>query len=88
LTRTDFHHWTLRNRDTCRLWRIIGVLVLAEEFKAPQYRVMIVADKFQTEFDQPLLCDACLSGFARIIFGFENMRGSRGARRRSSLHDR
>ncbi|PFG43796.1 type I restriction enzyme R subunit [Isoptericola jiangsuensis] len=29
---------------------------LAEEFKAAQYRVMIVADKFQTGFDQPLLC--------------------------------
>lgn len=28
---------------------------LAEEFKSPQYRVMIVADKFQTGFDQPLL---------------------------------
>ncbi len=29
---------------------------LAAEFKAPEYRVMIVADKFQTGFDQPLLC--------------------------------
>ncbi len=28
---------------------------LAEEFKSAQYRVMIVADKFQTGFDQPLL---------------------------------
>ncbi|MEU7714464.1 DEAD/DEAH box helicase family protein [Micromonospora chalcea] len=29
---------------------------LAEEFKDLTYRVMIVADKFQTGFDQPLLC--------------------------------
>ncbi|MCG3040985.1 DEAD/DEAH box helicase family protein [Streptomyces sp. S1A] len=29
---------------------------LAEEFKGSAYRVMIVADKFQTGFDQPLLC--------------------------------
>lgn len=29
---------------------------LAEEFRRADYRVMIVADKFQTGFDQPLLC--------------------------------
>lgn len=29
---------------------------LAAEFRRPEYRVMIVADKFQTGFDQPLLC--------------------------------
>lgn len=29
---------------------------LAREFGRPEYRVMIVADKFQTGFDQPLLC--------------------------------
>ena len=29
---------------------------LAAEFRRPGYRVMIVADKFQTGFDQPLLC--------------------------------
>ncbi|MEV8252370.1 DEAD/DEAH box helicase family protein [Rhodoglobus sp. NPDC076762] len=29
---------------------------LAREFRRPQYRLMIVADKFQTGFDQPLLC--------------------------------
>ncbi|WP_251454150.1 DEAD/DEAH box helicase family protein [Microbacterium sp. Marseille-Q6648] len=29
---------------------------LAKEFRRPEYRVMLVADKFQTGFDQPLLC--------------------------------
>lgn len=29
---------------------------LAREFRKPEYRVMLVADKFQTGFDQPLLC--------------------------------
>lgn len=29
---------------------------LAREFRRPGYRLMIVADKFQTGFDQPLLC--------------------------------
>src|SRR5699024_7710013 len=29
---------------------------LAREFRRPEYRLMIVADKFQTGFDQPLLC--------------------------------
>jgi type I restriction enzyme R subunit len=29
---------------------------LAREFRRPNYRVMLVADKFQTGFDQPLLC--------------------------------
>lgn len=29
---------------------------LAREFRRPEYRFMIVADKFQTGFDQPLLC--------------------------------
>lgn len=28
----------------------------AKEFRKPEYRVMLVADKFQTGFDQPLLC--------------------------------
>jgi type I restriction enzyme, R subunit len=29
---------------------------LAKEFRRPEYGLMIVADKFQTGFDQPLLC--------------------------------
>lgn len=29
---------------------------LAREFRQPNYRLMLVADKFQTGFDQPLLC--------------------------------
>ncbi|MEW1629354.1 DEAD/DEAH box helicase family protein [Streptomyces sp. NPDC089173] len=29
---------------------------LAKEFRRPDYRLMLVADKFQTGFDQPLLC--------------------------------
>ncbi|QGH69573.1 type I restriction endonuclease subunit R [Pseudactinotalea sp. HY158] len=29
---------------------------LAREFRRPEYRLMLVADKFQTGFDQPLLC--------------------------------
>lgn len=29
---------------------------LAREFGRPEYRLMLVADKFQTGFDQPLLC--------------------------------
>ncbi|NIZ90032.1 type I restriction endonuclease subunit R [Kineococcus rubinsiae] len=29
---------------------------LAREFRRPGYRLMLVADKFQTGFDQPLLC--------------------------------
>ena len=29
---------------------------LAKEFRRPEYRFMLVADKFQTGFDQPLLC--------------------------------
>lgn len=29
---------------------------LAKEFRRPNYRLMLVADKFQTGFDQPLLC--------------------------------
>ncbi|MET9397523.1 type I restriction endonuclease [Kitasatospora sp. NPDC002965] len=29
---------------------------LAREFRRPDYRLMLVADKFQTGFDQPLLC--------------------------------
>lgn len=29
---------------------------LAKAFARPEYRVMVVADKFQTGFDQPLLC--------------------------------
>ena len=33
-----------------------GARDLRQEFKSDQYRVMIVANKFQTGFDQPLLC--------------------------------
>lgn len=29
---------------------------LAREFRRPEFRLMLVADKFQTGFDQPLLC--------------------------------
>lgn len=29
---------------------------LAREFRRPEYRLMLVADKFQTGFDQPLMC--------------------------------
>lgn len=29
---------------------------LAKEFRRPEYRLMLVAEKFQTGFDQPLLC--------------------------------
>ncbi|PKV80471.1 type I restriction endonuclease subunit R [Nocardia fluminea] len=29
---------------------------LAREFRRPEYQLMLVADKFQTGFDQPLLC--------------------------------
>lgn len=40
------------------------------EFKSDQYRVMIVANKFQTGFDQPLLCamyvDKKLSGITAV----------------------
>jgi type I restriction enzyme R subunit len=43
-----------------------GVRDLRSEFEGDQYRVMIVAKKFQTGFDQPLLCamyvDKLLSG--------------------------
>ena len=43
---------------------------LAEAFKDPAYRVMIAADKFQTGFDQPLLCamyvDKRLDGIAAV----------------------
>ena len=43
---------------------------LAEEFKDPAYRVMIAADKFQTGFDQPLLCgmyvDKRLDGISAV----------------------
>ncbi|GAB2978255.1 type I restriction endonuclease subunit R [Actinotalea caeni] len=48
----------------------LASLDLAAEFMAPQYRVMIVADKFQTGFDQPLLCamyvDKRLDGIAAV----------------------
>lgn len=43
---------------------------LRMEFKSDQYRVMIVANKFQTGFDQPLLCamyvDKKLSGITAV----------------------
>src|SRR5690625_2034824 len=43
---------------------------LRQEFKSDQYRVMIVANKFQTGFDQPLLCamyvDKKLSGITAV----------------------
>lgn len=47
-----------------------GVRDLRQEFKSDQYRVMIVANKFQTGFDQPLLCamyvDKKLSGITAV----------------------
>lgn len=43
---------------------------LRQEFRSDQYRVMIVANKFQTGFDQPLLCamyvDKKLSGITAV----------------------
>lgn len=42
----------------------------AEEFKKPQYKFLIVAEKYQTGFDQPLLCsmyvDKTLSGVQAV----------------------
>jgi hypothetical protein len=35
--------------------RTIGESQTAEEFKKPEYRFLIAAEKFQTGFDQPLL---------------------------------
>jgi len=29
---------------------------IAEAFKGPDYQLLLVANKFQTGFDQPLLC--------------------------------
>jgi type I restriction enzyme R subunit len=47
-----------------------GTRDLRQEFKSDQYRVMIVANKFQTGFDQPLLCamyvDKKLSGITAV----------------------
>lgn len=47
-----------------------GARDLRQEFKSDQYRVMIVANKFQTGFDQPLLCamyvDKKLSGITAV----------------------
>ncbi|MGP9725210.1 type I restriction enzyme subunit R domain-containing protein, partial [Corynebacterium sp. AOP40-9SA-29] len=47
-----------------------GARDLRQEFKSDQYRVMIVASKFQTGFDQPLLCamyvDKKLSGITAV----------------------
>ncbi|WP_129360322.1 type I restriction endonuclease subunit R [Rothia uropygioeca] len=47
-----------------------GARDLRQEFKSQQYRVMIVANKFQTGFDQPLLCamyvDKKLSGITAV----------------------
>ena len=43
---------------------------IAEEFKKPQYKILIVANKFQTGFDQPLLhtmyVDKALGGVATV----------------------
>jgi type I restriction enzyme R subunit len=43
---------------------------IAEEFKKPDYKILIVANKFQTEFDQPLLhtmyVDKALGGVATV----------------------
>lgn len=41
---------------------------LAEAFKRPEYRVMLVADKYQTGFDQPLLCAMYV---AKTLHGIE-----------------
>ena len=43
-----------------------GVRDLRRSFRGDQYRVMIVANKFQTGFDQPLLCAMYVD---RILFG-------------------
>ena len=47
-----------------------GVHDLRTSFRGDQYRVMIVANKFQTGFDQPLLCamyvDRILSGVTAV----------------------
>ena len=47
-----------------------GVKDLRKAFRGDQYRVMIVANKFQTGFDQPLLCamyvDRLLSGVTAV----------------------
>jgi type I restriction enzyme, R subunit len=47
-----------------------GVRNLRTSFRGDQYRVMIVANKFQTGFDQPLLCamyvDRILSGVTAV----------------------
>jgi type I restriction enzyme, R subunit len=47
-----------------------GVRDLRTSFRGDQYRVMIVANKFQTGFDQPLLCamyvDRILSGVTAV----------------------
>lgn len=47
-----------------------GVRDLRTEFKGDQYQVMIVANKFQTGFDQPLLCamyvDKKLAGITAV----------------------
>ena len=43
---------------------------IAEEFKKPQFKLLIVANKFQTGFDQPLLhtmfVDKALGGVATV----------------------
>ena len=48
----------------------VGVRDLRKSFTADDYRVMIVANKFQTGFDQPLLCamyvDKVLSGITAV----------------------
>ena len=47
-----------------------GAYDLAEAFKKDEYRIMLVANKFQTGFDQPLLCamyvDKMLSGVTAV----------------------
>ncbi len=43
---------------------------IREAFKAPEYHLLLVANKFQTGFDQPLLCgmyvDKCLGGIQAV----------------------
>lgn len=68
-----------------------GVHDLRTSFRGDQYKVMIVANKFQTGFDQPLLCamyvDRILSGvtavqtLSRLNRTYRTRRASRRPRR-------
>ncbi|ACQ79753.1 protein of unknown function DUF450 [Beutenbergia cavernae DSM 12333] len=66
----DDEEYLIENASEATMNPGLASLDLAEEFKAPRYRVMIVADKFQTGFDQPLLCamyvDKRLDGIAAV----------------------